>query len=354
MAAKLKVGVVGVGAIGTVHCDAYQANSEQAELRALCDSDRQRLAAQGEKRGVAHRFSDYRDLLKSDVEAVSVCVGNTLHREVAVAALKAGKHVLLEKPMAMNAAEAAEIVAAAKKARKTLQIGMVWRQAGEAQVVRKLVEDGVLGEIYHLRAVLTRRRGIPGLGGWFTTKAQSGGGPLIDVGVHWFDIAMHLSGLWKPTHVSAMCYAKFGPRMREYRYVGMWAGPPKYDGVFDVEDYAAGFVRFGPKASMSFEISWAGNIQEQGFVELLGDKGGVRVLEGKPTTILTEFQGHVADVTPQYPDPGNRFHLQARKFLAACRGEGAPAATGEEGLIVMKLIDAVYASAAAGREVAVG
>jgi predicted dehydrogenase len=349
---KTKVGIIGLGAIGTVHADAYAATGE-AQIVALCDVDAAKLAQQGERLQVKGRFKQYRDLLKSDAQAVSVCVGNALHREVATAALEAGKHILLEKPMAMNATEAAQIVAAGEKAGKVIQIGMVNRQNPAAQVVREYVQAGLLGEVHHLRTVLIRRRGIPGMGGWFTTKAASGGGPLIDIGVHWFDLAMWMSGHWEPTSVSAVTYAKFGANMRQYRYVGMWAGPPRYEGVFDVEDYAAGFVRFGKKATMSFEIAWAANAPDEAFVEIQGDKGGIRSFDGKPLTVMTEHQGRVADISPKFPERVNGFEVQARKFLAACRGEAPPAATAREGLAVMKLIDAVYASSAAGKEVPV-
>lgn len=346
----LKVGVIGMGAIGVVHADAYKALPEAA-LTAICDVNAPRLAAQGDRLGVAALFTDYRRLLHADVDAVSVCVGNVLHREVALAALKAGKHILLEKPMAMHAREAADIVVAGKQVRRVIQIGMVNRQDPSVQVALESVQKGLLGDIYHLRVVLIRRRGIPGLGGWFTTKAMSGGGPLIDIGVHWFDAAMYISGLWQPTSVSAMCYVKFGSPMKAYHYVSMWAGPPNYKGRFDVEDYATGFVRFGRKASMSFEIAWAANAEDAAFVEVLGNKGGLRVFDGKPLTILMEYNGRLADITPKFDTSANKFQLQARKFLAACRGKGQPAATAQEGLTVMKLIDGVYQSGKLCKEI---
>lgn len=348
---KIKVGIIGMGAIGAVHAEAYAANSAAAELTAICDVAAERLKSQGDRFNVANRFADYRQLLESDVDAVSVCVGNTLHKDVAIAALDAGKHVLLEKPMAMNAGQAKAIVVAAQKNGKILQIGMVRRQAGETQMARKCVADGLLGGIYHMRAVLIRNRGIPGLGGWFTTKSMSGGGPLIDIGVHYFDAAMHVSGLWNPTKVSAACYDKLGKNMRAYKYIGMWAGPPNYKGTFDVEDYATGVVRFGKQATMSFEIAWAANAEDSSFVEFIGDKGGLRLFDGKPLLLRTEHNGGLADIQLRYQDPGNAFHLQIKKYLAACRGECPPAATGAEGLIAMKLIDAVYKSSATGREV---
>ena len=352
MAEKMKAGIIGVGAIGKIHAGAYGELSD-VELVALADPDKQILTAESDRLQVKQRFTDYRQLLSTDLDVISVCVPNAVHCEIAVAAMEAGKHVLLEKPMAMNSTEAARICATAEKTGRTLQTGMVWRQNSGAEVLRDYVEKGLLGEIYHMRTVLTRRRGIPGLGGWFTTKAQSGGGPMIDLGVHWFDLAMWLSGLWQPTSVSAATYAKFGPRMEDYRYVDMWAGPPKYDGVFDVEDYATGFVRFGRQATLNFDISWAANTNDEGYVELLGSEGGARITDGSTLAIFTEHQGRVANIQPQYAvNQGlDSFAKQARKFLAACRGEAEPAATGAQGLIVMKLIDAIYASGAAGREV---
>jgi len=352
MLKKTKVAIIGCGAIAKVHADAYLATG-QADLVALCDIDDVKLAALGKHAGVDTLLDDYRKLLASGVEAVSVCVPNSLHAEVAIAALEAGKHVLLEKPVALNAPQAAEIVAAADKAKTITQVGMVWRHGPQAKVLRDYVEAGYFGDIYHIRAVMIRRRGIPGMGRWFTTKAISGGGPMIDLGVHWFDMAMFLSGLWRPRQVSAQVYAKFGPAMGDYRYVGMWAGPPDFDGVFDVEDYSTGFVRFDKGATLSFEIAWAANAESESFVEIMGDKAGARIGGAGPLKILTEHHDRLADIAPQFDEKVNRFETQARSFLAACRGEAPPAATIQQGHTVMKLIDAIYASSEAGREVQV-
>lgn len=350
MAKKIRVGIVGLGAIGPVHADAYQASGE-AEIVALCDLDQGKLKSHGDRLNVAQRFTDYRELIAADLDAVSVCVPNDLHRDVAVAALRAGRNVLCEKPTALNAKQAQQMADAAKKSKGILQIGMVNRQRADSQVLRQYIQAGELGDIYHMRAVIVRRRGIPGLGGWFTTKARSGGGPMIDLGVHLFDLAMYLADQWKPTAVSAATYDKFGPRMKNYRFVSMWAGPPKLDGKFDVEDYSTGFVRFPKKVTMSFEIVWAANAPDACFVELLGDKGGARAMVDGPLTIMTEHNGRIADLTPKFDDRASAFHVQAKKFLAACRGEAAPAATGEQGVTVMKLIDAIYASDRQGKEV---
>ncbi len=352
MTEKLKIGVIGLGAIGNVHLNAFQACSDKAEITAICDIDRDKLDTCGNRLNIKNRFANYKDLLKTNLDAVLVCVWNNLHKDMAVNAFKAGKHVFLEKPMALNAKEAQQIVSAVNSTKKTLQIGMVCRQASEVQLVRKYVQDGILGNIYHMRVVLIRRRGIPGLGGWFTTKSRSGGGPLIDIAVHWFDAAMYMSGLWQPTAVSAATYAKFGKDMKKYRFVDMWAGPPKFDGVCDVEDFATGFVRFGNKATMNFDISWALNSEDSTFIEILGDKGGARVFDNKGLKIFTEFNNNIVNIAPQIKDV-DRFQQQARTFIAACRGECPPAATGREGLTLMKLLDAVYASGTKGKEVAI-
>ena len=177
----------------------------------------------------------------------------------AIDALNAGKNVMLEKPMCLNADLARKVVAARDANKKVLQIGMVRRQSTEADIIKKLIEDGRLGDVYQIRVKLIRRRGIPGLGGWFTTKALSGGGGIIDISVHALDLSMYVTGLWNPTAVSAKTYSKFGSPIKDYHYVSMWAGPPKMDGIFDVDDYAAGLIRFGDKATLSFEVAWACN-----------------------------------------------------------------------------------------------
>lgn len=353
MTEKLKIGIVGLGAIGKVHANAHKAIGE-SEITAICDVDNEKLEAVSKEYGISQsgRYANYMELLsKADVDAVLVCVGNILHKSVAIAALQAGKHVFLEKPMALNATEANEIKVHADKAKGILQMGMVWRFDPAARIVRKWVEEGRFGNIYHIRAHLNNRRGIPGLGGWFTTMAESGGGPMIDLGVHWFDLSMYLSGYWKPTTVSAKTFAKFGPRMGDYKYVGMWAGPPKIDGVFDVEDYSTGFVRFGEDAVLSFETTWAANAEDEMFVEILGEKAGVRAFDGKPLVIMTEHADGVANISPQFNNEVNKFELQAESFVKACRGEHPPLATAEQGLTVMKLIDAIYRSSEENKEV---
>ena len=355
MGQPLRVGIVGAGVIGGFHADAIKSIPDQLDLVAFCDASDSALAEAGAEHGIGadHLHADCGALIADDVDAVFVCVPNFLHKDVVVAAAEAGKHVLCEKPMATSAADAAAMQAAADKAGKVLQIGMTQRFDEGAQVARAMIEAGELGEIYHVRAVHIRRRGVPGLGGWFTTKAKSGGGGLIDVGVHWLDLSMHLGDLWDPTAVSAQTYAKFGVRMGGYVYSSMWAGPPNLDGVCDVDDYASGLVRFARGATLSFEIAWAANAPDSSVVEVLGTAGGLRCLDGEGLTLLTERNGRLADIKLDTANVQGGFGVQAANFAAACRGEADPKTPADHGVTLCKLMEGIYASSEAGREVAV-
>lgn len=354
MKKKVKIGIIGMGAIGSVHADAYQ-HVENAEIVALCDLLPDRLAEKAAKYNVAKTYTDYKKLLKDpEIEAVSVCVPNDMHAPIAIDAFKAGKHVMLEKPMTLNAEWGRKILKARDKSGKQLQMGMVWRQTPEAIVVRDEIEAGHLGEIYQIRIKLIRRRGIPGLGGWFTTKAKSGGGALIDIAVHFLDLIMWETGYWNPTRVSAKVYSKFGKPIKDYHYISMWAGPPKKDGTFDVDDYAAGFLRFGKKATLSFEVAWACNAEDESYVEFIGTKGGVKCGSNTGVThICTEVDGRMADVDIKYDPKKDRFAAELEKFVAAVQGKGKVAATGEEGLVAMRILDAIYKSSELDCEVEV-
>ena len=353
MSKKVKIGIIGAGTIGSVHADAY-AKVADAEVVALCDILADRLKEKAARHHIAKTYATHQELLAdAGIDAVSVCVPNCSHAPIAIDAFKAGKHVLLEKPMALNAKLGRDICKARDAAGKILQMGMVRRQSPEAEVIQQAIAKGRLGEVYQINIKQIRRRGIPGLGGWFTTKAQSGGGALIDIAVHSLDLAMWTTGLWNPTRVSAKTYSKFGSPMKDYHYVSMWAGPPKYNGKFDVDDYVAGMVRFGKQATMSFEVAWACNAEPENYLEILGDKGGIKLGAGEPV-LLTEMDDYQADVKLIYDTKRDAFAAEMAKFVAAVQGKGEVPATGEQGVIVMSLLDAIYKSSEKDQEVAVG
>ncbi|MDD4889546.1 MAG: Gfo/Idh/MocA family oxidoreductase [Phycisphaerae bacterium] len=348
MSNPVRVGVIGCGGIGNIHMDKLQAVG--AKLVAVCDIDPAPLRAAAKQYTVANAFTDYRELLALDeVDAVTVGLPNYLHAEVTIAAAKAGKHVFCEKPMAMNVAECKAMIAAAARAKRVLQIGLVNRFYAESQLTRSLVAAGKLGQVYHALAAATRRRGVPGRGGWFTTKAKSGGGPLIDIGVHILDLTTWLMGRPRPVAVSAQTYQKFIHR-DDYAYTGMW-GKPVAGGPTNVEDYVTALIRFAGGSTCRLECSWAANIHEGTWsCQLLGDKAGAFVDPGSRLVVSGQDDRLLTDTTPIYRklDP---WQEQFKAFLASCRTGRRPVVPGEHGQYTQALLDAIYRSAAAGREI---
>ncbi|MCK4326223.1 zinc-binding dehydrogenase, partial [bacterium] len=268
-------------------------------------------------------------------------------------ALNSGKHVLCEKPMALNAGQAREMVNAAGKSNKKLMIALCCRFKPESMALKSMIDDGVFGDIYHAQVVIHRRRGIPGLGGWFTTKSKSGGGPLIDIGVHVIDLTLHMMGYPRAEAVSAATYTKFGNRP-DYNYVSMWAEESSVKGgTFDVEDYATALVRLEGDMTMNLDCSWAANIgEEQLFTMILGDKRGAKLSDGK-LEVFGEDCGHLADFVHQYRE-SNSFENEARHFAQAILDDSEPMASGKEVINLQLLIDGIYSSAKEKKEVKIG
>ncbi len=355
----LSLGIIGAGSIGTVH--ATTARRLGIPVRLVWDVE------PSKGRALAAAIPGLRavpglDALLADpsVDAVVVATPNDCHAEIAIRALRAGKHVLLEKPMATSVAECDRIIECLGPGSPRLQMGFVYRHAPAPQAVKAAVEAGRLGRIYHAKCSMYRRRGIPGLGGWFTTRARSGGGPLIDLGVHAIDQALWLCGDPVATRASGACYATFGPRMGDYIFEEMWAGPPRLDGVFDVEDHATALVRFEGGLTLEVNVTWAANIPDRALpdgVALFGETGGCRfTLLGDSVTIATERHGHLADEALHF-DPSNAleraFESQLRAFQRVVEEGAPPPATAEHGRAVQRIIEAIDRSSAAGREVSV-
>lgn len=341
---KLKIGIIGLG-IGQQHITGYRTHPE-AEVAAICDPDEKRLAEIGDKFGIATRYTDAAKMLKAEkLDVVSVCTPNKFHKQLTLAAFKAGAHVLCEKPMAMNAAEGRAMLAAAKKAKKRLMINFSYRFNPQSYALKKQVESGVLGDIYFARTVWLRRRGMPRFGGWFGQKALAGGGPLIDLGVHRLDLALWLMGYPKPVWVMGSAYNHIAGEKA------------KREGKkFDVEDFACGLVKFANGATLEIEASWAGNIKENEHMRtrLLGTKGGLlqrNVGDGYDfeAELFVEREGCQFDMKLHPPVPaavGAMHH-----FVDSILANKPHLASGEEGLIVMELLDAIYESARKGAPV---
>ncbi len=351
----MRLGIIGAGTIGEVHAKA--AEEVGTTVARVADVDLERAKSFAKLYSGCLATDQAKDIFADEsIDAVVICVPNCWHKEVAIEALRAGKDVLLEKPMGMNTPECAEINAVAAETGQLLQIGMVYRYSSVGQAAKSVVESGDLGEIYHAKAHLYRRRGVPGLGGWFTTKKLSGGGPLIDLGVHIIDIISWLMGFPTASRVSGKVYSHFGKRMKDYVYEDMWAGPPKLEGNCDVEDSAHAMIHFEGGCSLDLQVSWAINMPTPNMVSaetigLFGDRGGLTFkLNGEHVDVATENYGHNVDTRILLAET-DQFVEQARAFAACVESRQTPSATGEHGQFVLSIIDAIYESSQTDREV---
>lgn len=351
MSNKLKVGVVGAGGIFQyVHADSLQRHPE-VELVAICDIDGDKAQAVAKKYGISTIFTDYRELLANGgIDAIDICTPNLYHSEISVAALNAGIHVFCEKPDAINVQEALKMEEAAAKSGKVLMVMRNNRFRASSQFIKTFSDAGHMGEIYAGRCGWIRRRGIPGKGGWFTTKELSGGGPLIDLGVHFIDLALWFMGNPKPVAVVGSTYTKFADTSisdSEHSKFGQRSD----SGVFDVEDLAMGFIRFDNGASLQIEFSWASNIEEDlNFVELRGTKAGVSFRNGD-VTVYSEIEGTQTDTRPRVNHDTGGHTENINHFIDVVQGRKEPIFRIDQGVHLMKILSAIYESARTGTEI---
>ena len=345
--AKLRAGVIGLG-MGRAHIRGYREHPD-VEVAAIADLDGEKLAQVGSELGIARRYTNPEEMIeREDLDIVSIAVPNVHHKALCVFALEKGCHVLCEKPMAMNAAEAQEMIVASEAADRRLMINFSFRFNPQSAALKREVESGVLGDIYFARSEWHRRRGIPKFGGWFGQKHLSGGGPLIDLGVHRLDLALWLMDYPEPDWVMASTYDRIGSALA------------KKEGLdFDVEDFAVGLVKFKNGATLELEASWAANIQEKELMStrLLGSKGGLvqrNINEGYSfeAEMYVERNGSLFDIKLSSSSPSVP---SAMCHLADAILTNSPhIATGKEGHTVMRLLDAIYKSSDGGEPVKLG
>ena len=344
---KLNVGIIGTGWPGQMHAQALGA-VDGAKLYACADVDDERRTAFVKEHGPEKSYGEYHDLLNDpQVDAVIICLPNFLHFPASLAAIEAGKHVLCEKPPTLNGAEMEVLREEAIKRKLIYYFGRQFRFTAEMRAAKALVEEGRLGKIYYAKATFVRSRGIPvGIGHWFTEKKRSGGGALIDIGVHALDAVWYLMGTPRPSSVSAQVFRNFEHIVKVP--------------VFDVEDAAYAFIRFQDEAVVQLETSWAGNLtddipprkyfgRESNNSVLYGSKASVRL---KPLTLFEDQSGELVTVPLQAKqDEANGFQLQLRNFIASLSGGSTPTNNDDQAVALMKMIDAIYASSELGREV---
>jgi predicted dehydrogenase len=321
------------------------AQDPRADLVALCDINADRLGPVCAELG-AEGFDDHKKMLKAvKPDIVSVSLPNILHKPVTIDALKAGANVICEKPMAMNTREAEQMLKVSRQVKRKLMINLSYRFTGEAQALKKVVDAGTVGDIYFARTTWHRTRGIPGFGGWFSTKKLSGGGPMIDLGVHRIDLAMWLMGHPRPVTISAATYDHIGKRLAK-----------EQNKTFDVEDLGVAFIRFENGATMQLEISWAINCERRDEMAtwLYGKKAGLchRNTEGYnfEAMVCGEWNGqYVTSKLTHIPKPQNSMN----HFIDVIVNGAKPIVTAEEGVNVMRMLDGVYKSAKLGKEIKV-
>jgi predicted dehydrogenase len=267
-------------------------------------------------------------------------------------ALRAGKHVFCEKPITNNYALSKEMADEAKKQNRILNIGVCNRYHKSVEMIKDYVEQGKLGDIYHIYCSFRNYRSIPGLGGAFTSKEKSGGGVLIDWGIHFLDLILYITSV-KLRTVSANAYNKLGKDIPSYVFKDMWAGPPILDGVCDVDDMISGFIRTSG-ASISFNGAWAQNINEdEMFIDFMGDKGGIRLQYCAGFTFYTVENGILQTVKPDYKIP-DMYAREDARFIEAARKGLKTRSNVDNVLESAKLLDAIYESAGKLSEIKIG
>ncbi|MDB4371115.1 Gfo/Idh/MocA family oxidoreductase [Mariniblastus sp.] len=356
-----KVAIIGAGGMLQYHAGGFK--QAGATIVALADMNEAAAATAAQEWEIPNVYNDVETMLaESDADAVSIIVPNKFHASLAIQCLNAGKHVFCEKPPALNAGEVELMIAAADKAGKKLMFNFNNRARPESYQMMERIGDGSLGTINSAQAKWIRRTGIPGFGGWFTTKALSGGGPLIDL-LHMVDLAMHFMGYPEPAFVLGQTFDDF---IDDKNFKGPWGIPDNADGVNDVEAAAHGFVTFKTGQVLSLQVSWAEMVKrEEVSVVFQGSKGGGKVerlfgTDGLDDTaidtceIYVQEDGKSVDKTIEVEECEDMGRIRsAANFIGAIEGTEAPLNTPEQALRLMRTIDAIYASANSGTPIAV-
>ena len=344
---KLRIAFIGAGGIAGTHMR-YLSEMDDVEIVAQADISTESMERWAEEFGIADSFTEYEEMLeKIEPDAVSVCTPNGLHAPATIAALRAGAHVLVEKPMAMSAREAQSMIDEAKKRRRKLVIGFQYRFDPRTRFIKNAVDTGQTGKIVYARVQALRRRGIPNWG-VFGRKDLQGGGPLIDIGVHALEMTHYAMGSPRPVAAFGSTFTYLGNKKSDV--VCQW---PNWDyRNYTVEDLAVGQIRFENGAVLSIEASFAAHIEknEWNFV-LMGEKGGA---SWDPPGIFRDDAGYMINSQPGWlpgGDFGTCFAAKMRNFVEHVLYDEPTLAPAEHGLMVQKMLDGIYASAEKGREV---
>ncbi|MFD2256229.1 Gfo/Idh/MocA family protein [Luteolibacter algae] len=359
---SIKVGVIGAGWMVKYHAEGFRAAG--AEIVAVADPAPGAADKAAAEWGIAKTFDSVEKMLAEapELDAVSIIVPNKFHAPLALQCLKAGKHVFCEKPPGLSAAEVEEMVKLAEETGKKLMFNFNNRARPESQAMKAYVDDGTVGRINSAQAKWIRRTGIPGFGGWFTTKAMSGGGATIDL-LHMIDLSLYLMGYPEPAYVLANT---FDDHITDPGFKGPWGIPDREGGTTDVECAAHGFVTFKSGQVLSLQVSWAEMVKrEEVSVVFQGTKAGGKVerlfgRDGLDETAIDTCELYVQEngnsvdrtITTEACEDMGRIH-SAANFIHTINGTAEPLNTPDQAHKLMLIIDALYESAATGKPVAV-
>ena len=359
---KVRIGIIGCGGIANQkHMPALK-KLPDVEMVAFCDIVEERAQAAAEKFGVegAKVFTDYKELLKLDLDVVHVLTPNKQHSFITVDALESGKHVMCEKPMAINSAEAKKMLDAAKRTGKKLTIGYQNRFRPECRYLKQCCEAGDLGEIYYARAQAIRRRAVPTWGVFLDAENQ-GGGPLIDIGTHALDLTLWEMDNYEPAMVVGSTFRKLADTENAANAWGPW-DPKK----FTVEDSAFGFIKMKNGATIVLEASWALNtlLVDEAKTILCGTKGGADMLGSKasPLRLNGERFSKMYTTEPVLGAGGVDFYegdgdgtpaeIEARMWIDHVKDDSKPLVTKpEQAYVVTQILEAIYESQKTGTPV---
>lgn len=348
----ITVAVIGCGRISDIAHFPALSQLDNVRIKYACDLLIEKAEDKKAKYPkIENTITDYNiALADKEVDAVFVLTPNFAHYNITMDALRAGKHVLCEKPITVNYELSAKMAEEAKKQGKILNIGVCNRYNKSVEMLRDWVDQGKFGNIYHVYCSFRDFRSIPGLGGAFTTKSQSGGGVLIDWGIHFFDLVLYVLGGAKVKSVTCDAYNEMAKNMKEYKYLGMWAEDTAdiENGTNDVDDFITGHVRTD-KASISFNGAWAQNVNKpEMFIDFMGDKGGARLTYGGKFEF---YDGQTLEtVQPEYEIP-NMYLCEDRAFLESVETGVKNKNNIDNILESMKLLDALYASSEKKEEI---
>lgn len=339
------VAVIGAGAIGLNHIDSFQKH-EAAKVVAVAEVSPERGKEAVEKYNVPELVTDYKDLLaRDDIDVVSIALPNYLHAPVGLEALQAGKNVMIDKPVATNAPDAAKLVEAANKSGKLLMVGQNNRMTETVQTAKQLITRGDLGDVYHAKTAMMRRAGIPRIGSWFTQTKFAGGGCVYDIGVHALDRALYLMGEFEAAAVSGKTYSEFGPRGLGD---GSWGkGEIDPNKPFDVDDLAVALIKLKSGRTVLLETSWAGHLDNADSTQVFGTEGGLKLppLEWYRDT-SEGYKVEPVEMLPPLVNPNRMAH-----FIDVLLGQAEPFIKPTESLALQKILDAIYESSRTGHEV---